>query len=90
VYRKLTSQSHELGDIDLEYSDLTTYSSRFSESHIECFTLVSGVKNLLGDDFDNPQSLRLLFRCAGAVDGVLESFDVLDPYCLEVVGRFEK
>lgn len=90
AYRRITRQSQTLGDIDLEYSDLTTYGLRFSDSHIECMTLVSGVKNLFGDDFDNPRSLRLLFRALVGVDRVLESFDALDPYCLEVVGRFKK
>lgn len=90
AYRTITRQSQTLGDIDLEYSDLITYGSRFADSHIECMTLVSSVKNLLGDDIDNPRSLRLLFRPLVAVDRVLESFDALNPYCLEVVGRFEK
>jgi 2-polyprenyl-3-methyl-5-hydroxy-6-metoxy-1,4-benzoquinol methylase len=90
AYQRLTGQEGDLGDIDLEYSDLTAYGERFSETYIESLTLLSGMKNFVGETFDNPASLRALFRGAVAVDTVLEDIEALDPYCLEVVGRFEK
>lgn len=90
TYQSLSGQDPDLGDIDLEYSDLVAYGERFSERHIECFTILAGIKNLVGDNFDNPPALRAVFRGCAAVDSVLESVDALDPYCLEVVGRFEK
>jgi hypothetical protein len=42
------------------------------------------------ETFDGPASLRARFTGLVAVDTVLEDIEALDPYCLEVVGRFEK
>lgn len=90
TYKDLSGHESELGDIDLEYSDLVEYGKLFSNTRIDCFTLTSGIKNFLGDDFDNPPHLRALFAGTMAIDAVLERADALDPYCLEIVGRFEK
>jgi len=90
MYRKLTGQTQDLGDIDLEYEDLISYGDRFSKTYLEFHTLFSGIKNLIADDFDNPRYTRVLIRCCAAVDEILECVDTLDPYCLDAVGRFEK
>jgi ubiquinone/menaquinone biosynthesis C-methylase UbiE len=90
VYRTVTDQSQELGDIDLEYDDLVEYGDRFSDAHMECYTLFAGVKNLLGDNFDNPAHLRLLFFTLMALDRPLERLTATGPYSLEVVGEFTK
>lgn len=90
AYKQVAGSESELGDVDLEYTDLVDYGEMFADTRIDCFTLASGVKNLLGDDFDNPRHIRAMFACTRALDTLLERFDVFDPYCLEVVGRFEK
>jgi ubiquinone/menaquinone biosynthesis C-methylase UbiE len=91
AYRKVTNQTQDLGDVDVEYRDLVSYGERFSRTHMEFYTPVSGfVKNIVAEDCANPPHLRHLFRVLRVFDSIVEKFEFADPYCLDVVGRFEK
>lgn len=78
------------GDVDLEFKDMVTYAERFDDYYCECYTIVSGVKNVIAGDYGSSVFVRLVLLVTEAIDSLLLKIPGIERWALEIVGYMQK
>jgi ubiquinone/menaquinone biosynthesis C-methylase UbiE len=85
-YHKLGGRKLDAGDVDLQISDLKSFSEGYEDLHIERFTLFEGLKEGFARPYNNPLPIRAVIFLLFIADRIaLSLLPVLKKYTSEII-----